>query len=84
MWVSAGLHFFLETLGKDPFPCLFQLLVAHGPSLSSKPVMAGGVFLTFHCSDHASVVTSLSLTLLLPSSSTFRGSSLPASSKPAA
>ena len=61
----------------------FELLAASGPSPSSKSVMAGGVFLMSHCSDHASVVTSLFLGLLLPSCSALRGSSLPLSSKPA-
>ena len=68
--VSAGLLSFLEAL-EVRFPCFFQLpeamhiawLLALSPPL--KPAV-------LHLSDHSSLVTPLSLTLLLPPFSTLR------------
>ena len=50
--MPAGLHFFLEALGEDVFPCLFQPLeVVHIPGLGSPSIFKtcnGQVFLTSH------------------------------------
>ena len=57
MKVSAGLHAFLEALGENPGPCLFQLLEAASvpglaaPPPPSKPAMSDQVLLTSHHSD---------------------------------
>jgi len=66
--MSAGLHTFLETLRKNPCPCLFQLLEAALMAL----LVAPSSFREAHSDWLSSCHAGISLVTLLPLSSTFR------------